>query len=393
MKKGSLGYESHDPPKAGLPRSGLVSLAVTDLRDFGWDETWAEVFAAEAAPDAVPARVTIEFNHIYRVITAEGELQAQMAGRLRHQAAGRHELAAVGDWVAVRPAAHDRSGVIDRVLPRRSKFSRKAAGELTEEQVVAANIDIVFLVMGLDRDYNLRRLERYLLMSYESGARPVVLLSKADLADDVAGRIADVRAAAPDVPVHATVAVRRELPDGGIVEPDVAVVEQYLGSGSTGALLGSSGAGKSTLINALIGTPVLKTAAVRASDSRGRHTTRHRQMIVLPGRGVLIDTPGMRELQLWEASEGAKDTFEDIDALAASCHFTDCRHKEEPRCAVKAAVAERRLAADRLLSYVKLQEELGELEARRGVRARIEEKRRGKIIGRSIKQFYKQRNR
>jgi ribosome biogenesis GTPase len=366
---------------------------VTELREFGWDDEWANVFAQHAPAQTVPARVTIEFNHIYRIVTAEGELQAQVAGRLRHQAAGRHELAAVGDWVAVRRIENERSATIEAILPRRSKFSRKAAGELTEEQVVAANIDTVFLVMGLDRDYNLRRLERYLLMSYESGARPVVLLSKADLAEDVAERIAQVSALAPGVPVHATVAVRRTLADGRIEEPDVEVVQQYLGIGRTGTLLGSSGAGKSTLINALLGEPVLKTGEVRASDSRGRHTTRHRQLIVLPGRGILIDTPGMRELQLWDVTEAAKDTFEDIEELAASCHFTDCRHQDEPRCAVKAAVADGTLSAERLASYLKLQNELRELESKRDVRAQIEEKRRGKVIGKALKQFYKQRGR
>jgi ribosome biogenesis GTPase / thiamine phosphate phosphatase len=369
------------------------SYGVFDLNDVGWDERWASLFARHAPPDTVPARVTIEFNHIYRVMTADGELQAQLSGRLRHQAAGRHELAAVGDWVAVRRTPGEQSGTIDVILPRRSKFSRKVAGDLTEEQVVAANIDTVFLVMGLDRDYNPRRLERYLLTSHESGARPVVLLSKADLAEDVPVRVAEIQALAPGVPVHATIAVRRELPNGSLLEPDVEVVEQYLGPGRTGAMLGSSGAGKSTMINALVGMPLLETREVRAGDSRGRHTTRHRQMIVLPGRGVMIDTPGMRELQLWDVSDGAKDSFEEIDDLAASCHFTDCRHRDEPRCAVKAAVADGSLAAERLASYLKLQDELRELDARRDVRAQIEEKRRGKIIARSIKQLYKQRER
>lgn len=368
-------------------------LGVIDLREFGWDEQWASLFARHAAPGQVPARVIIEFNHIYRVVTAESELQAQLSGRLRHQAVGRHELAAVGDWVAVRGTPGEPSGTIEAILPRRSKFSRKVAGELTEEQVVAANIDTVFLVMGLDRDYNPRRLERYLLTSHESGAQPVVLLTKADVADDVAGRVAEIQALAPGVPVHATIAVRRELPGGVVAEPDVQVVEQHLGQGRTGTMLGSSGAGKSTMINALLGTPVLKTQEVRASDSRGRHTTRHRQMIVLPGRGVMIDTPGMRELQLWDVTEGAKDSFDDIEALAPSCHFTDCRHQDEPRCAVKAAVAQGVLPAERLDSYRKLQDELRELDAKRDVRAQIEEKRRGRIVGKSLKQMYKQRGR
>lgn len=362
---------------------------MTDLTEYGWDEGWASACAAHAGGVLVPARVVIEFNHIYRVVSADGERQAQLAGRLRHQAVGRHELPAVGDWVAIRPTPGERTAQIEQVLPRRSRFSRKAAGELTEEQVVAANIDTVFLVMGLDRDYNPRRLERYLLLSFESGARPVVLLSKADLCDEVAARVAEIAAMAPGVPVHATRAVMRLTPEGDTIPPDVEVVEQYLGVGRTGTLLGSSGAGKSTLINALLGTPTLKTAAVRASDSRGRHTTRHRQLIVLPGRGLLIDTPGMRELQLWDVTEAAKDTFEDIEALSANCHFTDCRHEGEPRCAVKAAMESGALPPERLASYLKLQEEMRALDARRDVRAQIDEKRRNKITHKALKQSQK----
>jgi len=364
-----------------------------DLNELGWDERWASAFAEHERAGLIPARVGIEFNHIYRVFTADGEVQAQVSGRLRHQAVGRHELAAVGDWVALKPTASEPAGTIEAILPRRSKFSRKVAGELTEEQVVAANIDTVFLVMGLDRDFNPRRLERYLLTSYESGARPIVLLTKADLADHVSARVAEIETMAPGVPVHATVAVARETAAHDIIQPDVSIVEQYLGFGRTGALLGSSGAGKSTMINALAGTPVLKTAAVRESDSRGRHTTRHRQLIVLPGRGLLIDTPGMRELQLWDVAEGAKDTFDDIEALGAACHFTDCRHENEPRCAVKAAMAEGTLTVDRLASYGKLQEEMRLFDAKRDVRAQIQDKRRSKTIGKSLKQLYKDRGR
>jgi ribosome biogenesis GTPase len=366
---------------------------MSNLAELGWDERWAALFAPHADAGLEPARVAIEFNHIYRVMAADGERQAQMAGRLRHQAAGRHELAAVGDWVAIRRVAGDRTAVIEAMLPRRSKFSRKAAGELTEEQVVAANIDTVFLVMGLDRDYNVRRLERYLLTAYESGASPVVLLSKADLAADVPSAVAEIQSLAPGIPVHATTAIARPGADGGIIEPDVSVVMHYLGAGKTGALLGSSGAGKSTLINALLGTPVLKTAAVRESDSRGRHTTRHRQLIVLPGRGLLIDTPGMRELQLWAVNEAARDTFDDIETLAAGCHFTNCRHADEPRCAVKAAVETGELPADRLAGYLKLQQELRELDAKRDARARIEEKRQGRIGAKAMKQMQKDRGR
>jgi ribosome biogenesis GTPase / thiamine phosphate phosphatase len=366
---------------------------VVELNELGWDERWAAAFAEHSKAGLVPARVAIEFNHIYRVLSADGELQTQLSGKIRHEAVGRVELAAVGDWVAIKPSAGERTGTIDAILPRRSKFSRKVAGELTQEQVVAANIDTVFLVMGLDRDYNPRRLERYLLTSYESGARPIVLLTKADLAENVAARVAEIEAIAPGVPVHATIAIARQTETNDIIQPDVSIVEQYLGVGRTGALLGSSGAGKSTMINALAGTAELKTAAVRPSDSRGRHTTRHRQLIVLPGRGLLIDTPGMRELQLWDVTEGAKDSFDDIVALAGDCHFTDCRHENEPRCAVKAAVAAGELSTERLASYVKLHDEIRALDAKRDVRAQIDEKRRSKTGGKAMKQLYKDRGR
>lgn len=357
--------------------------AVQDLTELGWDAAWEAAFAPHAEQGRVPARVAIEFNHIYRVAAASGDVQAEQAGRMRHRAAGRHELAAVGDWVALRPSADGKTGTIEAILPRRTSFSRKVAGELTEEQVVASNIDIVFLVMGLDGDYNPRRVERYLLLAFESGARPVVLLTKADLIDDVEARVGEIRALAPSVPVHATSAPQNL---------GLEVVLDHLGRGRTGALLGSSGAGKSTLINRLTGTDALETQEVRAQDSRGRHTTRHRQLIVLPGRGLLIDTPGMRELQMWDISAAVEETFDDIEQLGASCHFTNCRHAGEPKCAVALAVQEGRLAADRLASYIKLQSEIRSLEQRKDVRARLEEKRKWKTIGKAAKQLYKARD-
>ena len=355
------------------------------LQDLGWDDRWAAAFEAMASDDMVPARVTIEFNHIYRGVAPAGELQLQHAGRFKHRALERSQLAAVGDWVVVKPAPGEASGTIEAVLPRRSHFSRKVAGELTEEQVVAANIDTVFVVMGLDGDYNLRRLERYLLLAYESGAVPVVLLSKADLSADVSGAERETEAVAQGAAVY---------PVSVVTGRGLADVLRHLGPGRTGALLGSSGVGKSTLINALVGEALLRTQEVRVSDSRGRHTTRHRQLIVLPGgRGLLIDTPGMRELQLWDVTQATREAFDDIDALGSQCHFTDCRPRDEPRCAVKQAVADGRLPADRLASYVKLQEELVALDARKDARALIDEKRRSKVMGKALKQFQKQRGR
>jgi ribosome biogenesis GTPase len=356
-----------------------------DLKALGWDDEWEQAFAPYAKDGLVPARVAIEFNYLYRLYAAAGELQAQHAGRLRHEAVSKEQLSAVGDWVAVLPTPGEATATIEAVLPRRTKFSRKVAGEITEEQIVAANIDTVFIVMGLDGDYNPRRLERYLLLTHESGARPVVILNKADVATHLSEDLDEIQALAVGVPVHP---VSAKLGDG------IDVILGHLGPGRTGALLGSSGVGKSTLVNALLGEEKFATRDVRESDSRGRHTTRHRQLILLPeDRGLLIDTPGMRELQLWTQTDTARDTFEDIVTLAEGCHFTDCRHAGEPRCAVAQAVEDGTLLASRLEGFLKLQEELQALEQRKDVRAQINAKKRFKSISQSIKKMYKDRDR
>lgn len=351
-----------------------------DLRDLGWDDALRHQFEAWATkPHVQPGRVFIEFNYIFRVYIHGGEIEAVLAGRLKHHATSRAELPAVGDWVVVRMRPGDERGSIIAVLPRRSRFSRRMAGNVTDEQVVAANVNVTFIVMGLDQDYSVRRLERYLLLSRESGAAPVVLLTKPDLGENVEGRLAEVRAIAQDVPVHVLNPRAGEGTDQ---------VLHYLTRGRTGALLGSSGVGKTTLINWLMGTDVRRTRDVRAADSKGRHTTTNRELVVLPNGGLLIDTPGMRELQLWEVGTAVRETFDDIDALAASCHFTDCAHRDEPRCAVKAAVDEGRLAPDRLASYLQLRNELVFLERQQDERAQID-KRRGRIGAKSLRQVLK----
>jgi ribosome biogenesis GTPase len=351
------------------------------LTALGWDDRFAAAFdALSLGPDVQPARVAIGFNYLYRVWTADGELEATASGRLKHRAGSRGELPAVGDWVALRKrSAHDQ-GAIVALLPRRSAFSRRMAGAVTDEQVVAANVDVVFVVMALDADFNLRRLERYLLLARESGAAPVILLTKPDLSEAVSARVAETASIAGTLPIH-VVSPKRNT---GLEQ-----VAAYLTAGRTGALLGSSGVGKSTIINRMIGQDVQKTREVREADSRGRHTTAHRELIVLPNGGLIIDTPGMRELQLWDVGEAVRETFDDIETFAAHCHFTDCRHRDEPRCAVKTAVADGRVAASRLESYHKLQDELLFLARQQDERAQLEEKRRVKIIGKAVKKHIK----
>ena len=351
------------------------------LRRLGWDEGFSHAFEAWAnKPDVQPGRVFIEYNYIFRVYIEAGELEVVLSGRLKHQATSRGDLPAVGDWVVVRRRPDDPRGSIVAVLPRRSKFSRRMAGNVTDEQVVAANVNVVFVVTSLDADFSVRRIERYLLLARESGAAPVVLLTKPDLAKDIAASVAEVAAVAGDTPIHVLSPRFNEGMDQ---------VAHYLTPGRTGALLGSSGVGKTTIINRLVGDEMRKTREVRESDAKGRHTTTHRELVVLPNGGLLIDTPGMREIQLWDADTGVQQTFDDIQQLAPGCHFTDCRHRDEPRCAVTAAVEAGQLPAERLQSYLKLQDELAFLSRQQDERAQIEEKRRSKTLTKAANKHIK----
>ncbi len=360
------------------PTTPYATLDLVDLAALGWNALFEASFAEHAQRQSVPARVILEHQHIYRVQTAEAERLATVAGGLRYRAAGRHEFPAVGDWVALRRPEPGRRAVIHAVLPRRSKFSRKVAGDETGEQVVAANIDTVFLMMGLDADFNVRRIERYLITAWDGGASPVVLLNKTDVCNDVAGRVREVEDVASGVPVLA-ISTRRD--------EQLAAIDPYLMPARTIALLGSSGVGKSTLVNRLVGHDRQRTREVRVADQKGRHTTTRRELVVLPGGALLIDTPGLRELQLWDGSGGMSAAFEDIEALGAGCRFRDCRHDAEPGCAVKAAVAGGRLGADRLASFHLLLKEQAWLLDRQDEHAAQERKRQTRIISKVIRDF------
>ncbi len=343
-----------------------------NLAGLGWSPFFEEAFAPYAVDSLVPGRVAVQHRGAYEVYTELGELPAEVTGRLCHEALGAGDLPAVGDWVAARPRPEGDRLTIHAVLPRRTKFSRKAAGEEIEEQVVAANVDVVFLVSALT-GIKLRRLERYLALGWESGAEPVVVLTKADLCAEVAAAAAEVEAVAIGVPVHAVSNVTGE----GLDE-----LRPYFAGGRTVAALGSSGVGKSTLINRLAGRDLQAVQEVRA-DGKGRHTTTRRELVPLPGGGLVLDTPGMRELQLWDASGGVEGAFEDVGALAARCRFPDCVHESEPGCAVRAALEDGSLDSERLVSYRKLLRELLHLEQKGDKRARAEERKKWRRFARS----------
>ena len=315
-----------------------------------------------------------EHRGLYRVLTEAGEVVASTAGRMRLDARGRTSLPAVGDWVALRSVAARTA--VQGLVPRRSAFIRRASGDPTAEQVVAANVDSVLLVSGLDHDFNPRRIERYVLLAWESGARPVVILNKADLREDAEECRRQIEGKAPGVDVHVVSARAPET---------LAALAPYLEPGRTVAFLGSSGVGKSTMLNRLLGSDVQATRAVRGNDQRGRHTTTERHLFVLPGGALAIDTPGMRELQLWEPGGGLEATFDDVEALAARCRFRDCTHESEPGCAVRAAVADGTLPSDRLLSFHKLRAEQRLLERKHDERLQSEENRKVRAVHRAAR--------
>ena len=321
------------------------------LRRLGWSEDLEAAFAPHAERGFAPGRVAVQHRGAYGVYTDSGEVTAEVTGRMLHEAAGGGDLPAAGDWVALG------GSVIHAVLPRRTKISRKVAFSGTDEQVIASNVDVVLVLTALSGDLNLRRLERYLTTIWESGAQPAVALTKADLSDDVAAALYAVDAVAIGVPVHVVSSV------SGL---GVDEIRAYGAGDRTIAFVGSSGVGKSTLLNCLLGEEVQAVQEI-AADGRGRHTTTRRELVLLPEGGLVLDTPGMRELQLWDAESGIETAFEDVEALALECRFSDCRHEREPGCAVIAAIETGELPRARHDSYLKLR---AETEARARPRSR-----------------------
>lgn len=353
------------------------------LEDLGWGPFFDEQTQQLPGAGPVPMRVALEQRGAYELWSPGGVVEAVIPGRMLHGATGRDDLPAVGDWLLARRLPGEPRAVVERLLRRRSALSRKVAGERTDEQIMAANVDLVCIVASLNRELKLRRLERYLAVTWESGATPVLVLNKADLLGDRAEVLRDVGAVAPGVEVFLTSATTGE---------GMEALRPALAHGRTAVFIGSSGVGKSSIINRLLGRAAQDVEGIRADD-KGRHTTTVRQMLVVPGGAVIIDTPGLRELQLWDAGEGLGQAFADIEDLAGGCGFRDCSHSAEPDCAVQMAIDDGTLRHERLESYRKLQREQAFIAGKKDERLRAEEQKKWKRIAKANRQRLKIRRR
>ena len=346
-----------------------MTLHEYDLDGLGWTPELEDEFQPHADSGLAPGRVGAQYRGAYVLYTKAGDCRAEISGRLRHEALAPADLPAAGDWVAFRLPDGDGHAAIHAVLPRRTCFSRTGVA-VTEEQILAANVDTAFIVTALGHDLNPRRLERYLATAWESGADPVVVVTKTDLYDDVPARLVELEAVSVGVPL---------LPISNLTGEGVDGLRGWLTKGRTVALLGSSGVGKSSLANRLLGEERQDVKEIR-EDGRGRHTTTHRELLVVPSGGLLLDTPGMRALELWDAGEGVSGAFADVEEAAARCRFSDCGHETEPGCAVRAALDAGTLDPERVASYDKLQRELAFVERKQNKRAAAEERRRWRAV-------------
>lgn len=351
-----------------------------NLELWGWNDFFANHFVPYRQQGFSVARVVIECRNGYILQSDNAEISAEITGKLRYRASDRQDFPAVGDWVVIRTREQEGTATIHEILPRKSKFSRKAAGSETIEQIVATNIDTVFLVSGLDGDFNPRRIERYLILAWESGANPVIVLNKADVCPNLENCLAEVESIALGVPIITISAATNQ---------GLETLQPYLQPGQTVALLGSSGVGKSTITNQLLGETVQAVQAVRQGDNRGKHTTTYRELLRLPTGGLIIDTPGMRELQIWSGEEGISESFADITELAQQCRFRDCQHEHEPGCAVRQALQEGSLDASRFANYQKLQKEIKYMERKQDQREYIAEKEKWKKITKAMRNYQK----
>lgn len=359
-------------------RNSVENSKLNQLTIYGWNDHWSkkmdvvlsEMSHTNAHVNYLVGRVFVEYGLSFHLMTEHGEVESILMPHYLKETT--HSRPAVGDWVLYEEVSSQ--AIIRQVLPRSSKFSRKAAGNEVLEQVVAANFDTVFIVNALNRDFNLRRIERYLTVAWESGATPVVILSKTDLCEDLEEKIKLVEEIALGVEVHAISA---------ITEQGLEALQPYFENNQTVVVLGSSGVGKSTLVNTLLGSEHLKTFEVREEDQRGRHTTTHRELVALENGGLILDTPGMRELMIWDGIEGLSQTFSDIEELMLGCKYRDCQHEKEPGCAVLAAVEEGQLSEKRLINYHKLKKEIRFIEGKQNQRIRLEEKQKYKTLSKS----------
>ncbi len=349
-----------------------------DLEKLGWSAHFSEAYKYYEGKGFVPLRVTRDNRNIYMATGEAGEYLCELSGKFRYETEAKSGYPVVGDWVVAAIREEEKKGAVHALLPRKNRFGRKVAGAVTDEQVIAANIDNVFIVTGLDDNYNLRRIERYLSVAWDSGTIPVILLNKTDLCPEYEARKSEVESIAIGTDVLAISATESK---------GIDILEKYIKEGRTVAFLGSSGVGKSTIINSLLGSEYMKVNKVNEAGSKGRHTTTHRELIILPGGGMVIDTPGMRELQVWGDDEGLRQVFDDIEQLAVSCKFRDCNHENEPGCAVREALKTNALSAERFESYLKLKNEYEYLARRRTMKPSAVEKSRWKSISKATKQF------